>query len=236
MRDTLTYQKRYRFEVECATSLDDALSYLERVRVDIVLLDLGTSESRILETLRRVYASAPDIPLVVITDQQDEKLAAKVMREGAQDCLNREDLRGQGLVQAIRYAILRSTMMSALERRVRTLVAREANFRALARNLEALVVVDEQGIVRFVNPAAEIMLGGSAEQLRDHDLVLSLPAGETAQMELRRPDGVSVMVEIRAAATRWDKKRAFVLSLRKMDKRRIHQDEQQALPDTKPVR
>ena len=53
-----------------------------------------------------------------------------------------------------------AALQEELERRGRELQAAEARFRNLiARNADAIVVVDHRGVVRFGNPAAEALFG-----------------------------------------------------------------------------
>src|SRR2546429_263817 len=67
--------------------LEDALRKLDAEDFDIVLLDLSLPDERGLETLVRAHARAPGVPIVVLTGTDDEALAIKAVREGAQDYL-----------------------------------------------------------------------------------------------------------------------------------------------------
>jgi signal transduction histidine kinase len=88
----------------------DAELQLAKGEVDIVLLDMGLPDEHGLETLRRVQAAAPNVPVIVLTGLDDEVLAAKAMKEGAQDYLIKGEIESRALPRALRHAIERHRM------------------------------------------------------------------------------------------------------------------------------
>ena len=96
-----------RFTVSRVATFAAAAKRLRSVRYDAVLLDLVLPDRQGLEAVQAVLAIAPDIPLVVLTGRDDERLALEAVRCGAQDCL----IKGQGdaalLRRAVRHAIER---------------------------------------------------------------------------------------------------------------------------------
>ena len=53
----------------------------------VVLLDLNLPDSRGAETFRKVLNKVPDVPVVVLSGQDDEELALKAVHQGVQDYL-----------------------------------------------------------------------------------------------------------------------------------------------------
>ena len=83
---------------------------LERLReggVDIILLDLTLPDSGGLETFHKIHAQAKGIPIVVLSGIDDEELAVRAVRDGAQDYLLKGDLTASALVHALSFAIER---------------------------------------------------------------------------------------------------------------------------------
>ena len=78
--------------------------------MDIVLLDMGLPDGHGLDTVRRAHASAPDVPMIVLTGLDDEALAAEAMKEGAQDYLIKGQIENRALPRALRHAIERHRM------------------------------------------------------------------------------------------------------------------------------
>ena len=90
-----------------------AEDHLSAHAVDIVILDLGLPDAEGLEAVRRIHATAPAVPLVVLTGRDDEGLAAQALQEGAQDYLIKGQIETRGLLRALRYAIERKSLQEA---------------------------------------------------------------------------------------------------------------------------
>ena len=103
---------RIPYEVETREQLDAALKRLEKGRVDVVLLDLVLPDSEGLETLARVRAEAPDVPVVVMTGIDDVSLAIRAVDAGAQDYLVKDEIKPARLDRALRYALERTRAQS----------------------------------------------------------------------------------------------------------------------------
>jgi DNA-binding response OmpR family regulator len=104
------------FELECADRLSSGLEHLTHEGIDVVLLDLGLPDSQGIDTLAKMRAEAPDIPVVVLTGLEDETLAVKAVQQGAQDYLGKGQLDNRLLVRSIRYAIERQRWEKERER------------------------------------------------------------------------------------------------------------------------
>ena len=102
-------------QLECADKLSAGLKCLAEDHFDIVLLDLTLPDSEDMETLKRVRAEAPQVPIIVLTGIGDEKLAVDAVREGAQDYLVKGRLDGNLLKRSILYAIERKQSEEALK-------------------------------------------------------------------------------------------------------------------------
>ena len=88
-------------------TLREALALLHSEEFDLVLLDLGLPDSDGLDTVRCVTASAPELPLVVLTSTSDEEISLQAITEGAQEFLSKEHLLGHLLIRVIRHSIAR---------------------------------------------------------------------------------------------------------------------------------
>jgi two-component system, chemotaxis family, response regulator Rcp1 len=71
-------------------SMGEAETHLAQNTVDIVLLDPTLPDTQGLQSIRRIRAIAPGLPLVVLTGFDDDTLAAQALREGAQDFHQRQ--------------------------------------------------------------------------------------------------------------------------------------------------
>ncbi|MEO0685454.1 MAG: response regulator, partial [Cyanobacteria bacterium J06649_11] len=81
---------------------------------NIILLDLTLPDSQGLESLKPLMARAPCLPIVVLTNINDEQLAIEAVRKGAQDYLVKNQINSQIIVRSLRYAIERKEYLETL--------------------------------------------------------------------------------------------------------------------------
>ena len=113
-REMFNEQGSHRTDLRHVESMRDAEKHLATNTVDIILLDMGLPDVQGLEAVRRAHEAAPRIPLVVLTGLDDESIALKALKEGAQDYLLKSQIEARGLMRALRYAFERKIMEEAL--------------------------------------------------------------------------------------------------------------------------
>ena len=109
------------------TRLGEALRHLERNHPDVILLDLNLEDSAGYQTFYRIQQAASGAAILVLSGSDDEELAIKTVREGAQDYLVKGTFDGRLLLRSIRYAIERKRSEEALRQS-------EATVRAIFEN------------------------------------------------------------------------------------------------------
>ena len=103
------------FELVHVTQVSEAMKQLSPDgRFDAVLLDLSLTDGHGLEPLETLHEHAPKTPIIVMSQLDDEALAMRALKAGAQDSLVKDQVDGQLLVRAIRYAIERQQLHAAL--------------------------------------------------------------------------------------------------------------------------
>lgn len=129
-----------RFNLTWVESLEAGLARLAANKFDVVLLDLGLPESSGLDTLKRIFLQAPQIPtLVVLTGLKDESIGVQAVQSGAQDYLLKGRVDSALLARSIRYAIERRQAEDALRRAHDELERRvEERTAELAHTVDAL--------------------------------------------------------------------------------------------------
>src|SRR6185369_4022745 len=95
------------FLLSDAVSITEAMDHIAQRHFDVILLDLSLPDSQGLETLSRMHAHAPNLPLIVLTGMDDDELALAAMRHGAQDFLIKGKFDIQLLSRVIRHTIER---------------------------------------------------------------------------------------------------------------------------------
>lgn len=99
-------------------TLKDAIRRLENETVDIILLDLSLPDSDGLNTLRALTQLQLDIPIVVYSRRQNEKLALETTLEGADSFLCKTGIDEHSLVRALRLAYERHRLKNELKRSI----------------------------------------------------------------------------------------------------------------------
>lgn len=102
-------------KVNCVNRLSDGLAALTRETPTVVLLDLNLPDSRGAETFRRVIEHSPQVPVVVLSGQDDEALAMKAVHHGVQDYLVKSNISSKNLERAMRYAVERQALVRSME-------------------------------------------------------------------------------------------------------------------------
>lgn len=103
------------FSFCCAKRLQEALAYLEEERFDVIFLDLTLPDSQGLESLNPLLHKVPHLPIVVLSNTNDDELAVEAVRQGAQDYLVKRFINCELLIRSLRYAIERKQTSEALK-------------------------------------------------------------------------------------------------------------------------
>jgi signal transduction histidine kinase len=116
IRDLCRESCSNQLELDQRENLSEGFKALEQNHFDLILLDLTLPEAEGLETLSKVNARYPRIPIIVLTRTDDETLAVKSVSMGAQDYLIKGQVNGSILKRSIRYGIERKQMEEELRR------------------------------------------------------------------------------------------------------------------------
>jgi sigma-B regulation protein RsbU (phosphoserine phosphatase) len=143
----LLAEARSAFSIEHVRKLSEAIERLTRGGIDVVMSDLSLPDTHGLDTFQKLREAAPQVPVIVLSGLDDEKLAVETVRLGAQDYLVKGRADTHSLVRSIRYALNRV----AGERKL----AEERNLlRSVINNLlDSIYVKDVRGVYRLDNLA-----------------------------------------------------------------------------------
>ncbi len=206
IRELLSEASDFSFNVTKASTLAQGIEMLASRDVDVILLDLGLPDSQGLATVRAIFQRAPHYPVIMLTVLDDEELAIKAVREGAQDYLTKdtllkEEMTTVALTRSIAYAIERKhteeqlrQARDELEQRVteRTQSLAELNA-ALRKEIGERKKVEEQlrkssEEITGYSERLEQLVDERTAQLKDAERMATI--GQTAAMvghDLRNP-------------------------------------------------
>ena len=78
-----------------------------------ILLSPDLADKQGVETFRLAQAAAPEVPIILLVNNGDESLAAKLIREGAEDFIFKKKVDCEPLAHALRNAVLRHRLLAA---------------------------------------------------------------------------------------------------------------------------
>src|ERR1700730_3599558 len=139
------------FDVEWVRQLSEGLAHLSKGGIDAVLLELSLPDSQGIETFDKLFAAAPDIPILILGNG-NEAIAKEAVGRGAQDYLLPGHL-DYSLQRALRNAIERKTFEDALY------VEKERAVVTLNSIGDAVLCTDISGNITYLNLVAESMTG-----------------------------------------------------------------------------
>jgi len=89
------------------TTLKEATRALRKGGFEVVLLDMGLPDGSGMECVEAIQEADPDMPIVVLSGQDDEDFALGILNKGVQDYLVKWEGKGRLIMRTIRYAIER---------------------------------------------------------------------------------------------------------------------------------
>jgi len=104
---SLRRQRAGDVELVNVNTLAAATDRLTSDRFDVVLLDLHLPDGSGLQCLDAIQAVDREIPIVVLSGQDDEEFAVSILNKGAQDYLVKWEGQGRTILRSMRYAIER---------------------------------------------------------------------------------------------------------------------------------
>ena len=102
-------------QVTRADRLASGLAALALNPPAVVVLDLNLPDSRGAETFRNVLNMAPGVPVVIVSGSYDEELEANAVHQGVQEYLVKGAFDVKQLAHAVRFAIERQGLLTALD-------------------------------------------------------------------------------------------------------------------------
>jgi len=221
IREQLTEAKSFRFHLTLSDRLSSALALCKRQNFDIALLNPALSDTSDCEAFERLQQRVPELPVIILSGNDDEQRAIDLVSGGAQAYLVKGSFGSSGLANTIRYSIERQKLFRALETTSVQAVEAGARLQTLIQhNADAIIVLDEQETISFANPAAEQLFGTSQENLLGTPFIFPLKKDKSSEIEFLGKGGIPVVVEGLTSTIEWDGGPAHLVTLRDITSRK----------------
>src|ERR1700734_1067536 len=144
------------FVVEWVRSCVGALDRLidpAKNGIAAVLIDLRQPDGQAPETFDRIFEAVPHIPILILSDPEQEGIAKRSVQRGAQDYILDNRLDSHSLSKALRNMLERAANAEAL------FIEKERAQVTLNSIGDAVISTDVAGNVTYINQGAEAMTG-----------------------------------------------------------------------------
>ena len=170
------------FEVDTAKRLSEGVARLDSgASYDAALVDVTLPDAHGLETVERVRARAPLLPVLVLTGIDDPRFAAAAGRAGARDYIVKGQLSAAALTRAIRQAVEREELEAVMRRRLEELEALRKE-EELRRSFLSNVSHELRTPIAAIKGAAETLKTGALDDRRNRATFLDIIDSHASRM------------------------------------------------------
>ncbi len=227
LQEVLSQIEAPRFRLVTVRDVSEAQQYLSEDLIAAVVLSLDQDIENETDIPSFVQTQASHIPVIALVENEEDPLIHQAFRWGIQDYLIRDaiGIGSPSTVQIIRNALDRHRIQQKLRYSIAQAEASTARLLTIInKNADGIIVVDREGHVQFVNPAAETLLGRSAERLLGQAFGFPIIDGNRTELDILRNDGEIFVAEMRVVETHWENDLAYVVSLRDITERKRNQE------------
>lgn len=189
--------KDFNFSIAAFNTLESGLDYLSKNKTDAILLDVNLPDSSGIDTLKATCQKSGNIPIVVMTINENENLLNEAIAMGIQDFIIKGEISNSALIRTVIIAVNRykayknrfiSSQFSANEKYYRTI---------LENNSDAMLVLDESGDVLFSNDAAEELFSRDGENIIGKNFSLPYDSELPTEIDILDKNGERLVFEMR---------------------------------------
>ncbi|MEX2490482.1 MAG: response regulator, partial [Nitrospirales bacterium] len=148
------------FHTACAHSGQEALAWLSQHHADLLLLDLQLADMSGEDLIHQLSQQHRTVPFIVVTGQGDERLAVKMMKQGARDYF----IKDSSLIELLPSIVTQTFDQIQQEQRLRLIEEtlreeRERTAITLSSIVEGVLTTDTRGRITYMNGMAEELSG-----------------------------------------------------------------------------
>jgi len=186
-------------------------------RPDLVLMDIvlkGQMDG--IEAAEQIH-SRFNIPVVYLTAYADDKILKRAKATGPFGYIVKP-FENKDLRMVIEMALYKAKVENELR-------ASKTSFHNIVeKSADGIVVVDRDGVVQFVNHAAEVLFGRKAKELVGELFGFPVMGGEVIELDVIRHGREPGIAEMRVVETEWNGQRAYLALLRDITERKLAEE------------
>jgi len=241
--------KRDFSKLSSSESVGSAVKVMEKTGVDYLLVEEGeiwgivTSRQLVGYPLSRLLLDCAIQPVSTITEGVLADEALRVLEGGKTSFLvvlnaegtpvgitNRETIIDSLFQELEKLNREKDKYIRELKRTEEALKTSKASFRNIVeRSSDGIIVVDQGGIVRFVNPAAKVIFQRETEELIGELFGFPVVAETAVELDIVRKRREIGTGEMHAVETEWEGKPAYLVTVHDITERRQAEQAQERL-------
>jgi len=207
------------YDAEAVVTGREALKKSKEGFFNVALIDIKLPDMEGVELLAPFKEMHPGMAVIMITGYASVETAVQALNEGASAYILKPFDIDEVLV-VIREFLEKQRLIEEKRQAEEALRRSETNFREVITNsADSMVIVGTDGIVRFVNPAAESLFGRKADELAGTPFDFPIVPGDTTELNIASGDGKAALVEMRVVESEWQGENAYLASLRDITER-----------------
>ena len=212
------------FAFDWCSDYESGLTAMLEGRHEVYVIDNHIGHRSGVELIREATVQGCIGPKVMCTGSASTAIEGKAIMAGAVDFLSKDSIEPESLVRLLRNTVARHRAFRSQREEIERLAQSDTSLRIVVHHADGLVIVDPEGVVRFVNPAAESILGQRHAELAG--TVLDLPeAGCTEEQTIDRPGGEERVLSVRCTSLLWEGEPCRVASLRDITEERAAREQ-----------
>lgn len=164
--------KNLKFNLVWVETLKDGFKHIDNKNYDVILLDLNLPDSSGLNTAYKTCKKVQNIPIIVLTVNDDFQIGVEAVKAGTQDYLIKNEVSSNLLLRSIQHAIERNRTWIKMEKLTSQIQKSEEKYQFLFNSSPiGIGIADLEGNILAMNKKIQEITGFSLEELNTHRLI-----------------------------------------------------------------
>lgn len=222
------------YETEVAKTGDEAIKKAQTKFFNVAIVNINLPDKNGINLMASLKEIHPFIAVILVAAYASVETMLRALRGGASGYITKPLLMDEviatveGALQKQRLQIENLRLYQEAQRELarrkqieEELGARETCLRNIIENIaDGILIVDKQGIIRFVNPGGSAILGRSEEELLGTLFGLPIVSDEAAEIDIITSDKEPRSAIMRVAEAEWEGVDVFIVSLHDISERK----------------
>ncbi len=186
---------------------EEAVEKAKELYPNLILMDIVLNGEMDGIEAAQLISNELHIPVVYLTANAEERTLERAKKTNPYGYLVKpfEDIDLNATLEIALYKFNSEKELKKSEERFRKLIQ---------ENTDGIVVVDKEGYICFANKAAEILFGRKKEELIGERFKYKFSINELTEHKVDRRSKRKSIVEIHVVETEWNKKKAYLATIR----------------------